>query len=57
MTNITFFGGAGEVGRNCILVEDGRANLLLDAGVKLGETDEYPLIRDDEVRKLQRIAI
>jgi hypothetical protein len=57
LTNITFFGGAGEVGRNCVLVEDGRANLLLDAGVKLGETDEYPLISDEEVRKLQRIAI
>lgn len=57
LTNITFFGGAGEVGRNCVLVEDGRSNLLLDAGVKLGEKDEYPIITDDEVRKLHKIAI
>jgi len=57
LTNITFFGGAGEVGRNCIAVEEGRSNLLLDAGVKLGEVDEYPTITDEEVRKLHRIAI
>lgn len=29
----------------------------MDAGIKLGETDEYPLISDSEVRKLRRIAI
>lgn len=40
-----------------MLVEDGRANLLLDAGVKLGEKDEYPLISNDMVRRLHRIAI
>ena len=57
LTDITFFGGANEVGRNCLLVEDGRANLLLDAGVKLGERDEYPLITTDMVRRLHRIAI
>jgi hypothetical protein len=40
-----------------VLVDEGRNNLLLDAGVKLGETDEYPLLTDGEIRRLERIAI
>ncbi|MCX6776884.1 MAG: MBL fold metallo-hydrolase [Candidatus Micrarchaeota archaeon] len=54
---MTFFGGAGEVGRNCVLVDEGRNNLLLDAGVKIGETDEYPLLTDEEIRKIEKIII
>lgn len=56
-TDVTFFGGANEVGRNCMLVEEGKTNLLLDAGVKLGERDEYPLISEEEIRRLKRIAV
>lgn len=54
---ITFFGGAGEVGRNCILVEDEGEKLLLDCGVKLGEIEEYPLLAEEDIPKLSKIAI
>jgi len=40
-----------------VLVEEGRNNLLLDAGVKLGEIDEYPLLTGEEIRKVERIVI
>ncbi len=37
-----FYGGAGEVGRSCISVSDDEHHILLDCGIKLGETIEYP---------------
>ena len=39
--NIEFCGGAGEVGRSAVLIDD---KVLLDCGVKLGEKEEYPKI-------------
>ncbi len=54
---LSFYGGAGEVGRNCFLLEDGNDALLLDAGVKLGEREEYPLLADARIRSLRKIAI
>ncbi len=45
LMNITFQGGAQEVGRSCIFVESKDTKLVLDAGVHLGASDEgrYPL--------------
>lgn len=54
---VTFYGGAQEVGRASILVEEGSKNLLLDCGIKLGETTEYPLLHDDELRRINGISI
>ncbi len=53
---LTFFGGAHEVGRSCIMVESGDAKIILDAGVKLGNEIEYPLITDDELRDIDAIV-
>ncbi len=54
---IKFFGGAGEVGRNCFMVSEGRDDLMLDCGVKLGIVEEHPLISPDEIHRVRRIAI
>jgi predicted metal-dependent RNase len=54
---LTFYGGAQEVGRACILLEEDGRNLMLDCGIKLGEKTEYPLLHDDELRRIDSIAI
>ncbi|MFA6530614.1 MAG: MBL fold metallo-hydrolase RNA specificity domain-containing protein [Candidatus Micrarchaeia archaeon] len=55
---ITFYGGVSEVGRSCMLIEDKSGkNIMLDCGVKLGEHTEYPLITNDEMRKVQNLFI
>jgi len=54
---ITFYGGAGEVGRSCILLEEGKRNLMMDCGIKLGEKTEYPLMDDSELKRVHDIAI
>ncbi|MEM0438316.1 MAG: MBL fold metallo-hydrolase, partial [Candidatus Micrarchaeia archaeon] len=42
---VKFYGGADEVGRSCVLVSEGRRELVLDYGVKVGRVEERPLIR------------
>jgi len=42
MVKLRFMGGTHEVGRNAILVESDGARFLLDYGVKIGETPEFP---------------
>lgn len=54
---ISFFGGAGEVGRSCIMVKSKEAKILLDAGVKLGEKEEHPQISDEEIKSADGIFI
>ncbi len=54
---LTFFGGAGEVGRSCVLLEDGRHKLMLDCGIKLGERVEFPLISDEELKRVNDVVI
>ncbi len=54
---LTFFGAAGEVGRSCIMVESEKAKVILDAGVKLGKEVEFPLITDEELKKLDGVII
>jgi len=54
---LTFYGGAQEVGRLCILLEEGKRNLMLDCGIKLGEKTEYPLIADEELSKVQNVTV
>ncbi|MBN1170159.1 MBL fold metallo-hydrolase [Candidatus Micrarchaeota archaeon] len=52
---ITFYGGAGEVGRTCMLLENNGRNVMLDCGIKLGEKTEYPAV--DDVKKVQAVTI
>ncbi len=54
---ITFYGGAQEVGRMCMLLEEGERNVMFDCGIKLGEKTEYPLLHDDELRRVRNITI
>ncbi len=54
---LTFYGAAGEVGRSCIMVESNDTRILLDAGIKLGEQIELPLIPDSELRKVDGIVV
>ena len=54
---ITFFGGAGEVGRSCILVSSGSTKILLDAGIKLGKQEEKPQIPDSILGELDGIFL
>lgn len=54
---VSFFGGAGEVGRSCILLQTDKTKIIIDAGVKLGEHVELPLISDDELTDLTGIVI
>ena len=54
---LTFFGAAREVGRSCIMVEAGNTKVLLDSGVKLGEREEYPIIKDDELKDVDAILL
>lgn len=53
---LTFFGAAHEVGRSCIMVESEGTKILLDAGVKLGQQVEYPLITDQELKTVDGIV-
>ncbi len=51
---VTFYGACGEVGRSLIRVDGdptGKKNIILDAGVKLGEEVEYPLLTKDEIKR------
>ena len=54
---ISFFGGAGEVGRSCIMLSTKSTNVLLDCGVKLGEKIEYPQLSDDQLRSIDGIFL
>lgn len=57
---ITFYGGAMEVGRSAALLEDKEdkeKNLLLDAGIKLGETLEFPLIPEEKFHEIKNVFV
>jgi predicted metal-dependent RNase len=54
---LTFYGGAQEVGRLCVLLEEREKNIMLDCGIKLGEKTEYPLIDDEELRRIRNVTI
>src|SRR6266851_756079 len=41
MVEITFYGGAGEIGGNMILVRDGDSRIMLDFGMSLGERGRF----------------
>lgn len=57
IVKVTFFGGAQEVGRSCVMVSTEKTRILLDAGVKLGEVEEHPTITDKELSSIDGIFI
>jgi len=54
---LSFRGAAGEVGRSCIMVENGRRKTLLDCGVKFEKEDAFPVLEDAEARKLDAVYL
>ncbi|MFA5077188.1 MAG: MBL fold metallo-hydrolase RNA specificity domain-containing protein [Candidatus Micrarchaeia archaeon] len=54
---VTFYGGVGEVGRSSALLESGEKNLLLDAGIKLGEKIERPLIPEEKIGQIRNVVV
>ncbi len=54
---LTFYGGASEVGRSAVLLEKGEKNLLFDAGIKLGEKVELPLIPEEKLADIRNVFI
>jgi predicted metal-dependent RNase len=54
---VKFYGAAGEVGRSCIMIESKGTKVLLDAGVKLGSEDAYPMIKDDELKTVDAVLL
>lgn len=54
---LTFYGGAEEVGRSSVVLEDSNRNMMLDCGIKLGSNVEYPLISDEEMRRIRNVFI
>jgi len=54
---IEFFGGAGEVGRSCVMIESNDTRIILDCGVKLGKREEYPIIDDSRFSNVDAIVV
>ncbi len=54
---LKFFGGANEVGRNCVLCATDKSRVLLDCGVMLGKEIAYPLITPEEVKDIDAIIV
>lgn len=57
IVGIRFLGAAKEVGRSAILLEHENGRILLDAGVKLGRTTEFPEIDEEMVRKIDFVVL
>ncbi|MDO8340122.1 MAG: MBL fold metallo-hydrolase RNA specificity domain-containing protein [Candidatus Burarchaeum sp.] len=58
--DLSFYGGAGEVGRNCIGLREGNASLLMDCGINVGAKtpqERNPLLEDADARAYSQIAI
>lgn len=53
----TVWGGAGEHGRSCYLVEEGQTRVLLDCGVKKEGKGEYPLVDERMVPRLDAVFL
>ncbi len=54
---VSFFGAAQEVGRSCIMISSGNTSILLDAGIKLGETEQLPTIPDALLKRIDAVFI
>ena len=60
MTSITFYGGVGEIGGNCILVEDRGTRVVLDFGVPFASRSRYyspPYLSPRSIKALLKLGI
>ncbi|NHN33036.1 MBL fold metallo-hydrolase [Paenibacillus agricola] len=53
----TVWGGAGEHGRSCYLIEEGQTRVVLDCGVKKEGNGEYPLLDEGIVPRLDAVFL
>lgn len=54
---VTFAGGVGEHGRNCFLVDTGDLAFLVDCGVLAGVQPQYPLLSQEQIRRLRYVFL
>ncbi len=54
---LKFLGAAEEVGRSCIMVEYEGTRIIMDAGVKIGEEDAYPLLEAADIGSIDGVVI
>jgi ribonuclease J len=60
MVSLTFYGGVGEVGGNCILVEDRDTRLILDFGVPFTSRSRYyspPYLSPRSINALLKLGL
>ncbi|MFA5049588.1 MAG: MBL fold metallo-hydrolase RNA specificity domain-containing protein [Candidatus Micrarchaeia archaeon] len=55
--NISFYGGVGEVGRSCYIIEHENKSIMLDCGIKLGEEVQVPEIPKEKLNSVSEIFI
>ncbi|MFH1056848.1 MAG: MBL fold metallo-hydrolase [Candidatus Micrarchaeota archaeon] len=54
---VSFLGAAKEVGRSAILLQ-GKRNVLLDCGIKIsGKNEEYPLLEERQIKRLDYVVL
>lgn len=51
------WGGAGEHGRSCYLLQNGDTRVMLDCGVKRAGTGEYPLLDPAEIPHIDAVFL
>ena len=60
MASITFYGGVGEIGGNCILIEDRGTRVILDFGVPFASRSRYyspPYLSPRSINALLKLGI
>ncbi len=60
LTSLTFYGGVGEVGGNCILVEDRDTRVVLDFGVPFASRSRYyspPYLSPRSINALLKLGL
>ncbi len=55
--DVSFYGGAGEVGRSAIEVTEGNKRILIDCGVKLGAETQLPSMDKKFFKRISDIVI
>ncbi len=57
MIQLKIWGGAGEHGRSCYLLQCGDIRILLDCGVKRAGSGEYPLLDPAEIPRINVVFL
>ncbi len=54
---LSFYGGAKEVGRSCVVLKSSKHSFMFDCGIKLGKGVEYPEIPEGALDKVRNVFI